>query len=116
MILKAIGNPWSGAIMVRHPQGKGVKIDPKNSGYNLFWDCESILLIDLKERNTTVNGTCYASLLHRLRLEIKAKRRRKLARGVPLLQDNTLVCGFTEIDQPPYSPDIVPRDNFYFQL
>jgi hypothetical protein len=57
----------------------------------IFWDCENILLIDFKERNTTVNGRYYDSLLHRLRQEIKAKRRGKLARGVLLLQDNAPV-------------------------
>jgi hypothetical protein len=82
----------------------------------IFWDCESILLIDLKERNTTVNGTCYASLLHRLRLEIKAKRRRKLARGVLLLQDNALVQQQLQrvLYKPPYSPDMTPHGNFLF--
>ena len=31
---------------------------------SVFWDCEGILLIDFKERNTTVNGIYYASLMH----------------------------------------------------
>jgi histone-lysine N-methyltransferase SETMAR len=91
----------------------------------IFWDCEGILLIDFKERNT-VNGIYYASLLHRLRQEIKEKRRGKLARGVLLLQDNAPVhtaaiakgavrdCGFTEIEHPPYSPDMAPCDYFLF--
>jgi len=41
----------------------------------IFWDCRGILLIDFKERNTTVNTAYYASLLHKLCDTIKEKRR-----------------------------------------
>ena len=40
----------------------------------IFWDCRGILLIDFKERNTTVNAVYYASLLHKLCEAIKEKR------------------------------------------
>jgi len=49
-----------------------------------FWDCRGILLIDFKERNTTVNAAYYASLLHKLRDAIKEKRRGMFSPGVLL--------------------------------
>ena len=91
----------------------------------IFWDCEGILLIDFKERNTTVNATYYASLLHELRASIREKRPGKLTRGVRLLHDNAPVhtawvaqaairdCGFEQLDHPPYSPDLAPSDYYY---
>jgi len=92
----------------------------------IFWDCRGILLIDFKERNTTVNAAYYASLLHKLRDAIKEKRRGMLSRGVRLLHDNAPVhtaavakaavkeCGFEEIEHPPYSPDLAPCDYYLF--
>lgn len=92
----------------------------------IFWDCKGILLIDFKERNTTMNGEYYAALLHRLRDAIKERRRGKLSRGVRLLHDNAPVhtaliskaavkdCGFQEISHPPYSPDLAPSDFYLF--
>lgn len=92
----------------------------------IFWDVRGILLIDYKERNTTVNAQYYAALMPRLRDAIKHKRRGAHAKGIRLLHDNTPVhtdlfvktavkqCGFTEISQPPYSPDLVPSDYYLF--
>jgi len=92
----------------------------------IFWDSEGILMIDFKERNTTVNGPYYASLLYKLREAIKEKRRGKLSKGVLLLHDNAPVhcapdpkaavskCGFKELNHPPYSPDLAPSDYFLF--
>jgi len=91
----------------------------------IFWDCRGIFLINFKERNTTVNAACCASLLHKLRDAIK-KRRGMLGRGVLLLHDNAPVhtaavakatvkeCGFEELEHPPYSPDLAPRDYYLF--
>ncbi|GBP65691.1 Histone-lysine N-methyltransferase SETMAR [Eumeta japonica] len=57
---------------------------------------------------------------------IVEKRRGKLSRGVPFLQDNASDhtarvsrqalkdTGFSEIDHPPYSPDLAPSDYFLF--
>jgi len=56
-----------------------------------FWDCRGILLIDFKERNTTVNAAYYASLLHKLRDAIKEKRPGMLISGARLLHDNAPV-------------------------
>ncbi|GBP79134.1 Histone-lysine N-methyltransferase SETMAR [Eumeta japonica] len=56
------------------------------------------------------------------------KRRGKLTRGVLFLQDNASVhtarvsrqalkdTGFSEIDHPPYSPDLAPSDYFLFSI
>jgi hypothetical protein len=74
----------------------------------IFWDCQGILLADFKERNTTITGEYYASLIYRLKDVIKEKHRGKLSQGVRLLHDNVLVntsvaaktaiqcCGFQE--------------------
>lgn len=92
----------------------------------IFWDCEGILLIDFKERNTVVNAAYYSDLLRQLRQKIIEKRRGKITRGVRLLHDNSPVhtaaiskstvkeCGFIEINHPPYSPDLAPSDYFLF--
>jgi histone-lysine N-methyltransferase SETMAR len=110
------------------PRPKKAKVDKsqKKIMASIFWDCEGILLIDFKERNTTVTGEYYASLLHRLRDAIKEKRRGKLSRGVLLLHDNAPVhtsivakaaieqVGFKELDHPPYSPDLAPSDYYLF--
>ena len=92
----------------------------------IFWDCRGILLIDFKERNTTVNAAYCASLLHKLRDAIKDKRQGMLSRGVCLLHNNAPVhtaavakvavkeCGFKEIEHPPYSLDLAPSDYYLF--
>ena len=91
----------------------------------IFWDCRGNLLIDFKERNTTVNAAYYASLLRKLRDAIR-KRQGMLSRGVHLLHDNAAVhtaavakaavkeCGFKEMEHPPYSPDLAPSDYYLF--
>lgn len=110
------------------PRPKKAKVTPsqKKIMATIFWDCEGILLVDFKERNTTVTGEYYAFLLRQLRDAIKDKRRGKLSRGVLLLHDNAPVhtsavskaaireCGFTELDHPPYSPDLAPSDYYLF--
>ncbi|XP_046976469.1 histone-lysine N-methyltransferase SETMAR-like [Vanessa cardui] len=110
------------------PRPKKAKVSQsqKKIMATIFWDSQGILLADFKERNTTITGEYYASLLHQLRDAIKEKRRGKLSRGVLLLHDNAPVhtagvsktaikeCGFTELDHPPYSPDLAPSDYYLF--
>ena len=108
------------------PRKAKVTLSAKKIMATIFWDCRGILLIDFKERNTTVNGAYYASLLLKLRDAIKEKRRGMLSHGVRLLHDNAPVhtavvakaavkeCGFKEIDHPPYSPDLAPSDYYLF--
>ncbi|GBP85813.1 Histone-lysine N-methyltransferase SETMAR [Eumeta japonica] len=92
----------------------------------IFWDSEGVLLIDYLPTGTTMNGQYYANLLAQAREVVIQKRRGKLLRGVLFLQDNASVhtarvsrqalkdTGFSEIDHPPYSPDLAPSDYFLF--
>ncbi|GBP22242.1 Histone-lysine N-methyltransferase SETMAR [Eumeta japonica] len=92
----------------------------------IFWDSEGVLLIDYLLKGTTMNGQYYANLLAQAREAVVQKRRGKLSRGVLFLQDNASVhtprvsrqalkdTGFSEIDHPPYSPDLAPSDYFLF--
>ncbi|GBP28881.1 Mariner Mos1 transposase [Eumeta japonica] len=91
-----------------------------------FLDSEGVLLIDYLPKGTTMNGQYYANLLAQAREAVVQKRRGKLLRGVLFLQDNASVhtarvsrqalkdTGFSEIDHPPYSPDLAPNDYFLF--
>ena len=54
---------------------------------NIFWDCKDVLLVDFLLHGITINGSYYASLLHRLRSSI----REKLMRDVLLLHDKAPV-------------------------
>lgn len=47
-----------------------------------FWACKCILFIDFKEDNTTVKGTYYAALLHKLCQIIWEKQRGKVMENV----------------------------------
>ncbi|GBP27465.1 Mariner Mos1 transposase [Eumeta japonica] len=92
----------------------------------IFWDSEGVLLIDYLPKGTIMNGQYYTNLLAQAREAVEQKRRGKLSRGVLFLQDNASVhtarvsrqalkdTGFSEIDHPPYSPDLAPSDYFLF--
>lgn len=92
----------------------------------IFWDSKGILLVDYKDKGTTITGAYYADVLRSVREAIKEKRRGLLSKGVLLLHDNAPVhksrvamaalteCGFEELDHPPYSPDLAPSDYFLF--
>lgn len=92
----------------------------------IFWDSRGIIMIDYLEDARTITGDYYANLMWKLREQIKRKRRGMLTRGVLLLHDNapphrahvatTAIqqCGFTEVNHPPYSPDLAPSDYFLF--
>jgi len=108
------------------PRKAKVTQSTKNIMATIFWDCRGILLNDFKERNTIVNATYFASLLHKLCDAIKERRRGMLSRVVRLLYDNVPVhtaavaksavkeCGVDEIKHPPYSPDLAPSDCYLF--
>ena len=93
---------------------------------SVFWDREGVLMIDYLEKGSTINGKYYSDELHRLREEIKKKRRGKLRNGVYLLHDNAPAhtskvamaaakeCGYKILPHPPYSPDLAPSDYFLF--
>ncbi|XP_075210563.1 histone-lysine N-methyltransferase SETMAR-like [Lycorma delicatula] len=92
----------------------------------IFWDMESLFLVYFTPKGQSVNSDNYCELLRLLEQKIKSKRRAKLSKGVILLQDNarpytakkTVLClkdlGFELLNQPPYSPDLVPNDFHLF--
>lgn len=94
----------------------------------VFWDADGIIMTDYLERGKTVTGEYYATLLKKLREQIKEKRRGKLQRGVLLLQDNAPVhtCGVAKlaaadsgyelVPHPAYSPDLAPSDFYLFKF
>jgi hypothetical protein len=106
------GNRWNGDILDHHGQKAKATQTRKKIMATIFWDCHVIVLADFKQRNTTVTGEYYASLIYKLKDAIKEKRRGKLSRGVRLLHDNALVlssvaataalqgCGFQELNHP----------------
>ena len=93
---------------------------------SVFWDSQGVIIIDYLEQGRTINGAYYAAELRRLLQEIARKRRRKLARGVLLLQDNAPAhtsqvvmtaateCGFEFLPHLPYSPDMALSDFYLF--
>ena len=92
----------------------------------VFWDHRGVLLTDFLSRGRTMNGAYYGDLIEQLRQSVKEKRRGLLTKRVFLLHDNAPVhkflvaqqkirdSGFTELNHPPYSPDIAPCDFFCF--
>lgn len=93
----------------------------------IFWDAKGILLIDYMPHKTTITGINYAQLLSKLRAVILEKRRGLISRGVLFLHDNAPIhkshvaqnaiheCGFSQLNHPPYSPDLAPSDYFLFK-
>ena len=55
---------------------------------SILWDSQGVIMADYLEKRRTINSTYYAEELRRLSQEIVKKRRRKLTRGVLLLQYN----------------------------
>lgn len=93
---------------------------------SVFWDAEGIIMIDYLSKGETINGEYYASLMKKLREELKNKRRGKLRAGVLFHHDNAPAhrsdvagaairsAGFQLIQHPPYSPDLAPSDFHLF--
>jgi len=81
-----------------------------------------VLLVEFQEHGRTLNASSYCSLLERLKLVIRTKRKGLLTQGVILLRDNarphtarlTLETveqlGLDVLPHPPYSPDLAPSD------
>ena len=92
----------------------------------IFWDKDGVLLIEYLPLGTTINGSCYASIIERLPSVIVEKERGKVSREVLLLHDNAPIhkckvvqaairqAGFIELNHPVYSPDIAPTDYHLF--
>ncbi|GFX11093.1 histone-lysine N-methyltransferase SETMAR [Trichonephila clavipes] len=89
---------------------------------SIFWDRQSILLLECMPPGTTINAAAYCQTLKRLRRAIQNKRRGMRTNGVRLLQDNarfhtalvtkSLLKQFKweVLDHPPYSPELAPSD------
>jgi len=94
----------------------------------VFWDEKRLLLLQFMPQKNTKTGQNYANTITALREAIKEKRRGKLSAGTQLLHDNVPVhmsansqaairqCGFQQLNQPPYSPDLAPSDYFLFRV
>ena len=93
---------------------------------SIFWDQDSILLIDYLPKGQNINAEYYLSLLVQLKDILKEKRRGKFTKGVLLLHNNApahqalitqkklvYLC-FQCLDLPPYSPDLAPLDYHLF--
>ena len=88
---------------------------------SLFWTSEGVLLSDFSESNIT--GSYYSDLLEKVR---KCKRKSP-GLALWLLHDNAPVhtsnavkqkftdLGFTQVEHPPYSPDLAPSDFHFFR-
>jgi len=92
----------------------------------IFWDQDSILLIDYLPKSQTINTEYYSSLLVQLKDILKEKCHGKVTKGVLFLHDSALAhwalatqkklayLGFQCLDHPPYSPDLAPLDYHLF--
>jgi len=94
---------------------------------SIFWDQDSILLIDYLPKGQTINAEYYSSLLVQLKDILKQKCRRKVTGGGGLfLHDNApahralatqkklAYLGFQCLDHRPYSLDLVPLEYHLF--
>ena len=93
---------------------------------SIFWDQDSILLIDYLPKGQTINGEYYSFLLVQLKEIWKEKCRGKFTEWVLFLHNNALAhwalptqkklacLGFQCLDHPPCSPDLAPLDYHLF--
>ncbi len=90
---------------------------------SVFWDYHGLIKVDFADSSTKINAEYYTALLN------EARRLRRKPRGTPLffLHDNAPIhtanltvqavtgCGFTQLQHPPYSPDLAPSDFWLFK-
>jgi len=93
---------------------------------SIFWDQDSILLIDYLPKGQTINAGYYSSLLVQMKDILKEKCRGKVTKGVLFLHDNAPThralatqkklahLGFQCLDHPHYSLDLGPSDYHLF--
>jgi len=89
---------------------------------SIFWDQDSILLIDYLSKGQTIETEYYSSLLVQLKDILKEKCCGKVTKEVLFLRDNApahralatqkklAYLGFQYLDHPPYSLDLAPWD------
>ena len=92
----------------------------------IFWDQDSILLIDYLPKGQTINTEYYSSLLVQLKDTLKEKYCGKFTKGILFLHNNApahwvlatqkklVYLGFQCLDHPPYSLDLDPSDYHLF--
>ena len=110
------------------PKKAGVQPSAGKVMLTIFWDQHGVVKTDFLAKGTTITGTYYASLLHKLPEAIRLKRCGMRTRGVRLLQDNTPVhnlhiaqtearsCGYEILPHPTYAPDLAPSDFHLFPI
>jgi len=93
---------------------------------SIFWDQNSILLIDYLPKGQTINAEYYSFLLVQLKDTLKEKCCGKVIKGVLFLHDNApahralatqkklAYLRFQCLDHPPYPPDLAPSDYHLF--
>ena len=128
MIQRQSNNQLSGGITI-HPAPKfRVQKSPGKFLTSIFWDQDSIFLIDYLPKGQTINAEYYSCLLVQMKGILKKKRRAagRSPRGVLFLHDNApaqrplasqkklAYLGFQCLDHPPYSPNLVPLDYHLF--
>jgi len=124
MTRRQSSNQWSGGIAAHPTYSKKFRVQ-KSAGKilsSIFWDQDSILLIDYLPKGQTINAGYYLSLLVQLKDILKQKRRGKVSKVVLFLHDNVpahralttqrklAYLGFECLDHTPYSPDLVPSN------
>jgi len=110
------------------PHPKKFRVQKSAGGVlaSIFWDLDSILLIDYLPKGQTINAEYYLSLLVQLKDILKEKRPGKITKGVFFLHDNgpahralatqkkLAYLGFHYLDNAPYSPDLALSDYHLF--
>jgi len=93
---------------------------------SIFWDQDSIHLIDYLPKGQTINVKCYSSLLVQLKDILEEKRRGKITKSMLFLhgddtshralatQKELAYLDFQCLDHPPNSPDLAPLDYHLF--
>jgi len=88
----------------------------------VWWDQDSIRLIDYLPKGQTIKAEYYSSLLVQLKDILKEKHRGKVTKGILFLHDiapahralatqkKLAYLGFQCLDHPPYSPDLALSD------
>ena len=110
------------------PRPKKFKTQPSAGKVmaSVFWDANSVIMLDFLPKRSTITGVYYANLLDQLRTTICETRRGKLYKGVLLQQDssrfNTCKVAMDAVERNQYelipylanSPDLAPSDFFLF--
>jgi len=128
MTCRQSNNQWSGSISASPAPPQKI-MSAKSAGKvlaSIFWDQDSILLIDYLLKGQTINAEYYSSLLVQMKDILKEKRPRKVTKGVLFLLDNApahqalatkkklAYLGFQCLDHPPYSPDLALSEYHLF--